>query len=414
VSIEASSLLRLSIFAITYFVIAVGKFPRLRLDRAGAALVGATAMVLAGRLDERAALAAIDFHTLVLLFGMMIVVAELRLSGVLEAIAGAGLRRAHNGYALLGIVIGAAGVLAAFFINDIVCLTLAPLLLDAIAALGVDAEPYLLGLATASNIGSAATITGNPQNMIVAGYAHLRYAAFAIRMAPIAIAGLVLDYLIIAMLYRESLGGFGPRRAVAIESRPRRDAAASMARSGVIAAAVLAGFVLGYPTDLAAIGGASLLLLSGRRPPAEIYQMIDWMLLLLFAGLFIVVAGAETTGFQTVIVNAVGASRLQNPLVLASTLTVLSNLVSNVPAVILFQPIYRRMGAGTSAALLIAAASTLAGNLTIVGSIANLIVVEAAAARGIAVTFGRYVRVGLPLTAATLLIAILLLRVSGF
>lgn len=405
--ITPENLLRLTIFFFTYLIVGIGKFPRLRLDRAGAALVGAAAMILARGISQREALAAIDFSTLMLLFGMMIVVAGLRLSGALAVVARFALRRAHSGFSLLATTIIAAGVLAAFFINDVVCLALAPLLLESTRQLEVDPEPYLIGLATASNIGSAATITGNPQNMIVAGYAHLSYGAFATRLAPIALVGLLVDYTVIALLYRKHLGRLPKSngKSVPQEAAP----IAPMIRPAVIAVGVLTGFVMGFPTHLVALGAGAFALLTRRIPPMEVYRLIDWTLLLLFASLFVVVAGAEKTDFQNFVVNLISVPRLKNPLILTALIAVLSNLVSNVPAVIVFQPIYHRMGDGMGSALMIAASSTLAGNLTILGSIANLIVVETAAGAGVTISFYRYFRAGLPITIMTLGVAVLLL-----
>jgi citrate transporter len=205
-----SSLLPLAIFTLTYLVIAAGKFPALRLDRAGAALVGGVAMVIVGAVNERQALNAVDFPTLALLLGMMIVVANLRLSGAFAMAARMVLLRARSGFELLALTIAGCGVLAAFFINDVVCLALAPLLIESARLLDASPEPFLLALATASNIGSVATVTGNPQNMIVAGYARLGYSAFAAKLTPIAMAGLVIDYVIIALLYRRQLGRVQP------------------------------------------------------------------------------------------------------------------------------------------------------------------------------------------------------------
>jgi len=198
-------LLALAVFALTYFAIATGKLPPLRLDRAGAALAGAVAMGVIGAVDRRQALDAIDFSTLALLLGMMIVAANLRLSGAFTLAARSVLARARSSFSLLALTVAGAGMLAAFFINDVVCLALAPILIEAARMLGARPEPFLLALATASNIGSTATITGNLQNMIVAGYAHLTYSAFAVPLAPVALIGLMADYAIIAYIYRDQL-----------------------------------------------------------------------------------------------------------------------------------------------------------------------------------------------------------------
>jgi Na+/H+ antiporter NhaD/arsenite permease-like protein len=407
---ETGTALPLAIFALTYVVIGAGKLPWLRLDRTGAAMAGAVAMVVIGGLGERAAIAAIDFRTLGLLLGMMIVAAHLRLSGALDAAARALLTRSRSGFGMLAMTIAVAGVLAAFFINDVVCLALTPLLIEFTAIAGAPPVPFLLALATASNIGSAATITGNPQNMIVAGFAHLGYGAFAIRLAPTAAAGLAIDYAVIAWIYRKELAQV--RRADAA-IRPARGSPWYRAKSAAIALGVLAGFAIGYRPDLVALSAGAISLFTRRVKPARVYRLIDWTMLLMFAGLFVVVAGLERTGLPGALVNAIGAARLADTAILATAVAALSNLVSNVPAVMLMRPIYPALGSNHAAALIIAGASTLAGNLTILGSIANLIVVEQARRERIEIGFVEYLRVGVPVTIVTLVIGVALIAAGS-
>jgi Na+/H+ antiporter NhaD/arsenite permease-like protein len=400
--------LTLAVFILTYAVIALGEIPWTRIDRTGAALAGAVAMVITGALSESAAVHAIDFRTIALLLGMMIVVANLRLSGAFVFFARALLGRAHSARAMLAMTVAAGGILAAFFINDVVCLALTPLVIDAAELAGVDPVPLLLGLATASNIGSAATITGNPQNMIVAGFAHLDYSRFAIHLVPAAIIGLVADFVVIAIVYRSSLAS-RPLLHDAPAPREVRVIRPLMLESSFIALAALAMFVAGYPTHLVAMSAGVILLFTPRIKPARVYRLIDWTMLAMFTGLFIVVAGFETTGLQTDVVNAVGVQRLTHPVTLTVVVALLSNIVSNVPAVLLFRPLYPILGNSRAIALLIASASTYAGNLTVVGSMANLIVIEQARLRKINVTFFDYLRVGLPITLITLAINTLIL-----
>lgn len=400
-------LLALTVFALTYFAIATGKLPPLRLDRAGAALAGAVAMSVIGAVDRRQALDAIDFSTLALLLGMMIVVANLRLSGAFTLAARSLLIRARSGFGLLALNVAGAGVLAAFFINDVVCLALAPILIEAAQMLRARPEPFLLALATASNIGSAATITGNPQNMIVAGYAHLTYGAFALRLSPIALVGLIVDFATIAYIYRHQLGPIRRTPSTRTLRRPHRPRLL-MWKSAAIALGTLFGFISGYPTDMVALAAGALALFTRRIKPERVYHLIDWTLLLMFAGLFVVVAGVETTGFQNQVLKIVGPQSLAHPAVLTVVMAALSNTVSNVPAVMLIRPLYRSFE-NRESALVIASASTLAGNLTVLGSIANLIVLEEAHKQHIEISFGEYLQVGLPVTILTLLLDIAML-----
>ena len=401
----------LTIFVLTYSVIAIGKFPGLRLDRAGAAFAGAVAMVISGALSEAAARDAIDFRTLALLLGMMIVVANLRLSGAFTTFARALLLNARSGYGLLAMTVASAGILAAFFINDVVCIALTPLLIETCEALDLDAMPFLIALATASNIGSAATITGNPQNMIVAGFAHLHYARFAIRLAPVAAIGLAIDYAVIAIVYRDALSRAKPKKDSTSTRRHHR-IAALMLKSSLVAIATLILFALGFPTHLVALGAGAVLLFTRRLKPERVFAMVDWPMLLMFAGLFVVVGGLEATGIDHDAVNRIGVARLANPVMLSIVVTALSNLVSNVPAVLLFRPIFPALGGSEQIALIISAVSTLAGNLTIVGSIANLIVIEQARRHGVNVTFSEYLKVGIPVTIVTIAVGLALIELG--
>jgi Na+/H+ antiporter NhaD/arsenite permease-like protein len=295
-----------------------------------------------------------------------------------------------------------SGILAAFFINDVVCLALTPLVIDAAEVAGLNPIPLLLGLATASNIGSAATITGNPQNMIVAGFAHLGYPSFAIHLAPAVIASLIVDFAVIAAIYWKALRAFQPREPAA--SRAIRVIRPLAIKSSIVAIGALAMFVAGYPTHLVAMGAGTILLFTRRIKPARVYRLIDWTMLAMFTGLFVVVAGLETTGFQAEVLSLVGVQRLTHPAILTGVVAILSNLVSNVPAVLLFRPLYPMLGGSRLTALLIASASTYAGNLTVMGSIANLIVIEQARMRKVSITFVDYLRVGLPIGLITLAI----------
>ncbi|MGZ6253183.1 MAG: SLC13 family permease, partial [Candidatus Binataceae bacterium] len=394
-TVDLSLAVPLAIFVFTYLVFAIGNFPGLKLDRTGAALAGALLMVVTGSLSEAGALAAIDFHTLVLLLGMMIIVANLRVSGAFALVARWLLEQAHKGYALLAMTVLASGVLAAFFINDVVCLSLAGPLIEVARILEIDAAPLLIALATGSNIGSVATITGNPQNMIVAGFAHIGYSAFAIRLAPVAVASLLVDYAVIAWLYHGRLSRIRRRDDLHLPAPPP-ERRYHLIKSSTVAGAVLVLFAMGYPTHLVALGGGAALLFTRRTQPRSIYEQIDWTLLVMFAGLFIVVRGAETTHLLEDLVRAAGPERLKNVAVLSVAAAVLSNLVSNVPAVLLFKPIYPQISQGMSTGLVLASASTLAGNLTLLGSIANLIVIEQARREGIEISFIDYLKVGLP------------------
>ncbi len=397
------------IFVASYLALAIGKVPGLSIDRAGVALVGACLMVASGALPMQDAYRTIDFDTITLLLGMMIVVANLRLSGFFAVATAWVARWAHRPLLLLGAVVLVAGAFSAFLVNDAICLVLAPLVLELTLALKRRPLPYLLAVAMASNVGSTATITGNPQNMLIGSFSHIPYAEFAAALAPVALVGLLLTAALIALLHRAEFADGPMPDAPARRVRANR---ALMWRAVAAVAAVIALFFAGQPPAKVAVTVGALLLLTRRVKSARVYAEIDWSLLLMFAGLFIIVAGAERQWLTPAIVSQVTQLHLADVPVLSLVTAVLSNLVSNVPAVLVLHPFVTALPgqatAGQATAWkVIAMASTLAGNFTVLGSIANLIVVEKAARRGVVIGFWDYFRVGAPLTLITLAIGTL-------
>jgi Na+/H+ antiporter NhaD/arsenite permease-like protein len=393
-------------FAGTYLGLALGRLPFFRVDRTGVAIIGGAVMVVSGVLPWDRAVAAVDAHTLVLLFGMMIVAAYLRLSGFFRLVTHAAVRRAHTPTGLLGLIIVAAGVLSALFVNDVICLVMAPIVLDVVRQLRLPPVPYLIALATAANVGSVATLTGNPQNMLVGSFSGIGYRTFLLREAPVAVIGLAVVFLVIWLAYRRAL----PPTLPAVDlSEHFRMHYPLMIKTMIGVSIMLVAFLAGVPIALVAIGGAAYCLLTRRVNPDKVYREIDWGLLVLFTGLFVVVGGIEATGIARELLGGAAVMGLYRPAVLTAVTAALSNLVSNVPAVLLFKSVIPTFGEPTRAWLLLAMASTLAGNLTILGSVANLIVVEHARNAGIQVRFLEYSRVGVPVTLLTLLVGWLLL-----
>jgi Na+/H+ antiporter NhaD/arsenite permease-like protein len=401
---DAQSVAAAAIFAASYLTLAVGRVPGLAIDRAGVALVGACLMVASGTLPLEDAYKAVDLDTLTLLLGMMIVVANLRLSGFFAQASAWVMRRAHHPLALLAAVMAVAGVFSAFLVNDAICLVLAPLVLELTLSLRRNPVPYLLAVAMASNIGSTATITGNPQNIMIGSFSQIPYVQFTSSLAPVALVGLVLTFILIALLHRTEFAG-GAR--LAAEPSPARIHRVLMLRALIATAALVALFFGGQPPAKAAIIIGGLLLLTRRVRSERIYAEIDWSLLLMFAGLFIIVAGAERSLLSGDAVAAVGRLHLDSVPVLSAVTAILSNLVSNVPAVLMLKPFIDPLRDHHTAWLTVAMASTLAGNFTVLGSIANLIVVQRAAASGVRISFWDYFRVGAPLTVITLVIGTL-------
>src|SRR6476659_1634402 len=359
----------------TYLGLALGRLPFLRVDRTGVAIIGGALVVVSGLLPWDRAVAAVDAHTLVLLFGMMIVAAYLRLSGFFRLVTYAAVRRA-------------------------------PIVLDLARRLRLPPVPYLVALATAANVGSVATLTGNPQNMLVGSFSGISYRAFLLREAPVALIGLAVVFGVIWLAYRRRLPPALP--AEALEERGAVHQAL-MIKTMAAVSVMLVAFLGGVPIALVAIGGAAYCLLTRRVNPDKVYRELDWGLLVLFTGIFVVIGGVEASGLAGEILGWAGAVGLSRPAVLTAVTAVLSNLVSNVPAVLLFKTVIPTFDDPARAWLLLAMASTLAGHLTILGSVANLIVVEAARGAGIRIGFLEYSRVGVPVTALTLLVGWLLL-----
>jgi Na+/H+ antiporter NhaD/arsenite permease-like protein len=387
------------IFATSYLALAIGKVPGLAIDRAGVALVGACLMVASGVLTLEDAYRAIDLDTITLLLGMMIVIANLRISGFFALVSAWATRRVRRPLLLLAIIVLVSGTFSAFLVNDAICLVMAPLVLELSLGLGRNPVPYLLAVAMASNIGSTATITGNPQNMMIGSLSQIPYTEFAASLAPVALVGLVLAVAVLALLYRAELKG-----GLVQPPLPRvRFNRVLMARSLAATALVVTLFIAGQPPAKAAIIVGALLLLTRRMKSARVYAEIDWSLLLMFSGLFIIVAGAERELLTPQAVESVGKLHLAPVPALSLVTAVLSNLVSNVPAVLLLKPFVAALAEQDRAWLVIAMASTLAGNFTVLASIANLIVVEKAARRGVVIGFWDHFRAGAPLTVLTLL-----------
>jgi Na+/H+ antiporter NhaD/arsenite permease-like protein len=401
---DAMTAVAVAIFAATYLVIAVGKLPGFYLDRAGAALLGASLMVGSGVLSLDQAYRAIDFDTIALLLGMMIVAANLRLSGFFRLVNNWVVTRARHPFLLLAAIVLVAGSLSAFLVNDTICLVMTPLVLQIVVRLKRNPVPYLLAVAMASNVGSAATITGNPQNMIIGSLSHIPYGAFAASLWPVAAAGLGLVTLLIALIYP---GEFLTReRLPTIAAIQARHHTPLVVKSVLVMGAMMMLFFAGQPVAKVAIVGGALLLFTRRVRAEKVYREIDWPLLVMFVGLFVVVAGLETAVLTPDLIAAVGRFHLGSVPILSVATAGLSNLVSNVPAVLVLMPFISDLPDPTRAWLVVAMASTLAGNFTLVGSVANLIVAQRARAHGVVIGFWEYFKVGAPLTMLTIVFGI--------
>jgi Na+/H+ antiporter NhaD/arsenite permease-like protein len=400
------------VFAVVYLGMFLGGLPRLKLDRSGVALLGAIAvMALAGHTAEEAA-RAVHVETIVLLFAFMVVSAQMRLGGFYTAAVQAvgELPLSRNG--LLAALIAIAAALSAVFSNDVVCLAMTPVVVRICVTHRHDPVPFLLALACAANIGSAATLIGNPQNMLIGSVMQLSFAGYIRLAAPPVLAGLVVLWLWLAFGPGARGSSEAPDARVEpaafvspddLDPEPEFDRVQTMKGLAVATALMVIFLITAWPRDVCALVGAGVLLLSRRLHSSHVMGYVDWQLLLLFIGLFVVNQAFESTGLaaQAVAWLAAQGIALADPAMLLVTGVTLSNLVSNVPAVMLLLPHLR----GEEAGVMLALVSTLAGNLLLVGSIANLIVADLADKSGVRIGWKEHARVGVPVTLGTLVLA---------
>ncbi len=401
------STLIIAVLIITLIGVALGRLPRLRMNRATIALTGATFLILLGAMTLRQAYAVLDLDTLLLLLAMMIINVNLSLAGFFRLIGGWVVQRARSPRQLLALIMAASGLLSALFLNDTIVLMFTPLVLEIALMLHRNPIPYLIGLATAANIGSTATITGNPQNMIIGIASGLKYVTFAYYLAPIALFGLLVGWGVIVLIYRAEFARCHwqhPQLEIQQYHKP-------LLIKGCIAVAfMLVNLLSGMPIPLAALAAAALLLVTRRLKPDRVFKEMDWSLLIFFAGLFVVTGAIEHAGLSERLFEIVQPVAGQGIAALTLSSALLSNLVSNVPAVLLFKPVIPLFSDPRASWLTLAMSSTLAGNLTLLGSVANLIVAESAKRRGVHLGFGEYLKAGVPITILTLVLGVLWLN----
>jgi Na+/H+ antiporter NhaD/arsenite permease-like protein len=404
----------LLIFALTYLLIAVQRLPFVRLNRPAAGLLGAVAMVVCRVVPLPDAYAAVDFDVLVFLLGLMLIVGYLEVGKFFEWTAEWVLRRAVTPRRLmLGVVVG-GGFLSALFVNDTVCLVITPVLLAALGPLRVRPNPYLIGLAMGSNVGSVLSVTGNPQNMLVGIWSGATFGGFLLRMLPVTAGGLAITYGCLRRAYAAELREpFGERLQAVPVMLDRPLVMKGLAMFGGAAIAWLAGGSL----PLVAITAGAAMVAIAQRDPAYAIQRVEWSLLLLFASLFVVMRGFEQTGavawLDAHALALVGQGSLwRASVVVSAAMVTLSNLISNVPAVILWRDTVPRLPDPQLMWRVVAMSSTFAGNLLLIGSMANLIVAERAEQRGVRIGFGEYARIGVPVTLLTIVWGIAALLVA--
>lgn len=396
------------VIVVTLIGVAIGRYPKLRMNRATIALVGATILMALGTISLDQAFQAIDMNTIFLLFAMMVLNVNLRLSGFFQIITAWVVKRAHSTRQLLALILFSSGVLSALFLNDTIVLMFTPLVIEITLTLKRNPLPYLIGLVAAANIGSAATIVGNPQNMIIGLASGISFSHFTASLFPVSLAGLIIIWIILVWLYPTEFN------KVALDSNieiPVRTFCPLLRKSLLATGGMLCAFLLGAPIPLAALSAAAFLLITRRLKPQRVFAEVDGALLVFFASLFIVTGAIETSGFTNILFKVAQPIAERGIASLAAVSVILSNLVSNVPAVLLFRPFIPHFPNPPQAWLTLAMATTFAGNLTLLGSVANLIVAETAKRKGIHLSFAEYLRAGVPITILSLLIGVIWLSV---
>ncbi|MGE0549760.1 MAG: SLC13 family permease [Kofleriaceae bacterium] len=401
----------LIVFCVTYLVIASRQLHWIGLDRPAGAMVGAVAMVVVGGLPMDRALVAIDLHVVILLFGVLLIAAYLAEARFFRLTAYHVLIRARSARSLLFGLTFVVGALSALLLNDTVCVLLTPLVVAVVVEAKLPPLPYLLALASAANVGGVVSFSGNPQNMIVGAAAHgtIGFAQYMALTLPVGVVCLAANAAVIAWLFRRQL----PKGPLADRSPPKPAVDRVLAAKSLCALALFAGLAMaGVSLAGAAMVAAAGLMLAARVPPKRAFVHVDWQLLVFFAGLFVVIAGVEHAGVIDrlfgVIAPSIARGDLAGDLSFVALVVAASNVVSNVPLVLVAINWVPQMPDPTWGYIMLAVASTLAGNLTLFGSVANIIVMDAAGPRG-EIGFWRFLRYGSVITVVNLALAFAIL-----
>ncbi|MBL8579885.1 MAG: transporter [Mesorhizobium sp.] len=403
--------LTLLIFLLVYLAMGLGTLPGFKVDRTGASVVGGVAMLAAGSISAQAAWTAIDYSSLGMLFGLMVVSAAFSVSGFYAWTA----RRVAETHVaepvLLAILIAVSGAMAAFLTNDVVAVAMTPLLISVTLSRGLNPIPFLLGFCFAANAGAAATIIGSPQNMIAAQKLHLSFAGVSEIAALPALVSLPIIWAAICLIYRGRWKwSYKPPETIqpSAAGEAVEFSVAETVKAALVAAAVIAAFIFSdWPRELVALSGAGLLLLSRQVSSKDMLKHVDGNLILLIVGLFVVNAAFATTGLPQKLLGhltAIGID-LNQPLSLFFVSAALSNIVGNNPAVMLLVPYLQLDGDVNALGAALSLGTHFSSNLVVFGSLAGIIVVERAAANGLKISFGEFTRAGALVTLATMAFA---------
>lgn len=400
----------LIIFVITYIGIIFTRLPKVNIDRPSAAFIGAVAMLAFSVVSFEEAVSFIDFNTIFLLLGMMIVVAALKFDGFFGLITEKTLQFANSRLKLLIGVVFITGIASAFLVNDAVVLIFTPIIISICQRVKINPLPYLIAEILSSNIGSVMTITGNPQNMLIGLNSGISYVDFLLKLFPISLVGLVFCIFVVRLIYRKEFRDKSKLSYVASDKYNVRDMYSSIIVFVLVVLAFFFGKLLGLSIAVIALAGASLIILFGKHKPEKLIKDVDWVLLLFFASLFIVVGAVQKVGLLDGILNIGLEENFAGLISIHSISLVLSQVLSNVPYTVLMLPLMNVVDSETLW-LALAAASTLAGNATIIGAMANIIVIESADNFGVKIGFWEFFKSGIIITILTFVVSVSLLLV---
>lgn len=400
----------LIIFVITYIGIIFTRLPKVNIDRPSAAFIGAVAMLAFSVVSFEEAVSFIDFNTIFLLLGMMIVVAALKFDGFFNLITEKTLQFANSRLKLLIGVVFISGIASAFLVNDAVVLIFTPIIISICQRVRINPLPYLIAEILSSNIGSVMTITGNPQNMLIGLNSGISYTDFLLRLFPISFIGMVLCIVVVRLIHKKEFKDSSPLSYTPTHNYNFKDMYSSIIVFGLVVLAFFFGKLLGMSIAVIALAGASLIILFGKHKPEKLIKDVDWVLLLFFASLFIVVGAVQKVGLLNGILNIGLEENFAGLISIHSISLVLSQVLSNVPYTVLMLPLMNVVDSETLW-LALASASTLAGNATIIGAMANIIVIESADRFGVKIGFWEFFKSGIIITILTFIVSVSLLLV---
>ncbi|MEA3410508.1 MAG: SLC13 family permease [Pseudomonadota bacterium] len=399
---SASTTIVVVVFVVVYLGMMLGRLPYLKVDRSAIALLGAIALLATGVMTEQQAVDTVGYSTIALLFGLMVVSAQFTMSGLYAEITHRVVSLDVGPRALLAILIAVCGVLAALLTNDVIALAMAPVLMQLCKERRLNPVPYLLAMACSVNAGSTATIIGAPQNMLIGQHMHLSFTGFMVYTAVPAILSLGVIWLVVSFMYRNR---WQLPATLGAEPTKTHEFDRLESTKGLIITAGIIGLFLftNWPREQIALAAAGILLMNAHFKSRKMLDLVDWQLLVLFIGLFVVNGAFQQTHIPQHWVESLNAHGVdfQHPATLFVSTFVLSDIVSNVPAIMLLIPFATDPVAGPTMAL----AAGMASNLIVIGSIANIIVVDTAARYKLTITFWQHARTGIPVTLVSLSIS---------